>query len=275
MPNPEHEGVKSLSVSKVDAAMLCPRKFRYTYVDKIPSPAVGIMMAGSAFHAAMEWALREVVLGHGLPSAKDLDDRFPEIWEATKKEEEAGDRFGGTWDWDRGDSEERALLDYRHLVHQAREHVLPNLKPKLVEHDFKIMLPSPLGDYPLYGVVDLLEEDGLMSDWKTVGKVSDRQKNMGVQFMGYSIWHKGYTGMEVTRARKIFLAREPVAHVEYSDTYEVGQLQRDWFAGVASELWVACKNNGGFVPNTNGWWCSSKWCKYWDACRGEIDNGAE
>lgn len=258
--------LRSLSVTKIAAAMRCPLAFKFRYIDKIPERSVRILIAGRTAHTLLEKALRQVLLGAPLPSAKDMDDWFGTEWEAQTKEEETKENFVG-WEDDKEDLG-GMREDYRGLVRLARNEVLPTIKPRFVEHKIQFEMDSPVGPFPIYGVVDLLEDGGRITDWKTVDKPPKPNEKPGVQEMGYAFWHGAFTGMEITPYRKLYLIRQKKPRVAWTE-FSLHKGHREWFAQVAAEVWRMA-HHGVFVPSTGGWWCSPKYCNYWDGCQGEL-----
>jgi hypothetical protein len=236
--------------------------YRYKY--HLPEPSVGVMLAGRVVHAVLEGALTSVILGKGLPSAKDLDDHFAVAWAADVQKEEARDGFSG-WVWNEGDPEKIVREESRGLVRMAREEILPNIRPRFVEHKFNYELPSAAGPFRIYGVIDLLEEDGAMVDWKTVDKISQNAKGFDVQFPGYSIYVSDLLKEPVTKARKIFLVRGKRKPCWEVSNYNVLEHQRTWFAEVAAEVWRTIQADV-WLPNTGGWIHSAKFCSFWNTC---------
>jgi PD-(D/E)XK nuclease superfamily len=255
-----------LSYSKIDKATLCPLQFKFKYIDGIPEKASGTMHGGSVVHAVIEFALNQVILGTGLPSAQDLDDLYPKKWAELVAEEENKKDFIG-WDWD--DPESVMFPECRALVKLAREEVLPKLKPKFVEHEINFDLESPAGPFRVNGYIDLVEEGGFITDWKTSTKVSDRQRKMGLQMPCYAEWAVGAMHLPddaVVKTRKLFLIRGRKPHVA-EVILNVKPRHRQWFRETASAVWLMVKG-GGYPPNPNSWMCSPNWCPYYEGCLG-------
>jgi len=263
------EEVKHLSPSKIEGTK-CMESFRLRYVEKIPEPSGGTFLAGRVVHGVLERAMKRVMLGSGLPSAKEADDWFVALWKEEEEGEEAKPAFMG-WNWDenRGDSKEKAYRECRALVPFALTDVVPGIKPRLIEEDAKMNYESELGPFLVWGRLDLYEEGGIVSDWKTTRKVSKNATESWLQLAHYSRYaHEVMEGPEVTRCRKIFLIRGATPKADLA-WYDLTPAKRAWFARVAAEVWKAVKTNT-FVPNPSGWWCSSDWCSYWAICQGEL-----
>jgi len=231
----------------------------------MPEPSVGIMLAGRAFHAVAEHAERTVILGRGLPSPEDLDDLLLKEWAAQVKEEASKETFL-YWDWG-DDTEESMREDYRALVRVAREDAFPAVKPVFVEHDIKLRLESPVGGFLCYGVIDVVEEGGAFVDWKTVDRPPKDAEKVDIQFAAYAVWAAEYARLESVPARKIFLVRDKKKRKPYVSVikYNILPHHRRWFREVAAEVWKAIQADA-YIPNPHGWWCSSGWCSFYDAC---------
>jgi hypothetical protein len=257
----DHVGLRNLSPSKVEAAMLCMMSFKFRYVDRVPEMASGVMLAGRAVHAVLESALKRMVTTGKLPSWQECDDWYRPAWDKEAAEEEGKPGFLG-WNWE-AEVEATVREESRAIVKVAYDQVLPTMKPKLIEHRLDWTIPCEGGDIPMVGYLDLLEEGGLLSDWKTTTKVSARATETWMQFAGYAMPLSVELGQEVINARKIFLIRGKRPRVEMAP-FTIGPKHRAWFASAACELWKACRA-GAYPPNTNGWWCSSKFCGFHDA----------
>jgi CRISPR/Cas system-associated exonuclease Cas4 (RecB family) len=257
--------VKFLSPSKVAMLQMCGEAFRLKYIEKISEPSSGTFQFGKVVHAVIEKALRQVILGSKLPSAKDMTDTVPEVWDAVYAEEEGKPGFIG-WDWGEDDSPEKAKADIAPLVAVAREEVLRDIRPVHVEHGWNVMMDDgDGGQFRIYGIIDLLEQGGLVTDWKTAnGKVSPFARKHDVQIDAYGYWVHQYMGLDVVKMRKVYLVRSKRPKVD-CERYEVGPAHRERFERIARAAWRLIQS-GGFVANPNTWKCSPKFCGYWKIC---------
>lgn len=261
-----------LSPSKIACAMKCPEQFRLRYVEHIPELSSWTLHAGRTFHAVVEVALKAVMAGTGLLSVAALDDLFLVKWQEEIRKEEAKSWFFG---WENPaqpkDQPERLKADYRKLVRLAREGVLPTLRPRLVEHTFEESFHS-LHDldstFTVKGVIDLVEEDWLLSDWKTTERVKDEK--LDPQFPFYSFLVSELSKRPDVRVQKIYMVREPDFGVRLQRRrYVVGEAHRRWFRRVASDVALMVAS-GAYVMNPGGWWCSEAFCPHWRGCVGEL-----
>lgn len=261
--------VKHLSPSKIESTK-CMEQFRLRYVEKVPEPSPGVFVAGRVVHAIAERALKRVIIGSGLPAPKEADDWFVEAWKEEIDLESKKESFL-CWDWDekRGDSEEKAYKECRVLARFALTDVLPGIRPKLIEEDAKLNYESEVGPFLVWGRLDLYEETGTITDWKTTRKVSKNATESWLQFAHYSRYvHEVMQGPATTKCRKIFLIRGASPKADIAN-YDITPAKRAWFDHVAAEVWKATKA-GVYIPNTSGWWCSPDWCSFYPTCQGEL-----
>lgn len=267
--------MRNLSVSKIEAAILCPKKFKYQYVDKVPQPSSYKLQAGNVVHEILETAFQEFAKTGKYPDWKTLDDMYEPVWQKTMKGEESKEWFIG-WDHNPEDPVERIKATHRPLIRLAREEVLPTVRPwmigaePVVEYKIDIELPSDIGPYRLVGYADLLEEQGILMDWKTTDEeVSARAQRTWLQFAAYSILFYPIVGEENLRCEKIFLVRSDTKAYVQRVPFVVGEKHRAYFLEVAAQVWKML-HAGVYLPNVECWICKPGWCPYWMGCQGEV-----
>ncbi len=272
--------IRNLSVSRIEKAMLCPKHYKLKVIDKVPEMASWVAHGGIVVHEIVEAALKLFGRTGKYPSWQDMDDRFDTVWNNQQLKTEGRDEFIG-WKEDPKEPIEKVRTEYRPLVRLAREEALEHYRPwmldsgPVVEQRIDLELESSLGSFPIIGYIDLLDDTGVLSDWKTTtlndkGEVSERKTKNWLQAACYSLWAWPIVGEENLRCRKVFLIRGKNPQVRIHN-YVVGEKHRKFFTDVAAEVWTMTMR-GGFVPNTNTWMCNPKWCAYYAVCRGEIDD---
>lgn len=261
--------IRSLSPTKIETAMKCPEQLRLRYAEKIPQASFGSLTTGIIIHGVLEWALKKMIGGHALPDKKEADDYFVKLWKDTFAAEEAKEAFF-SWEWQEGDNYDRAQRECRALVPFALKEILPSVKPKLIEENIKIEFDSPVGPFLVWGKLDLMEENCIVTDWKTaLKKPSGNAKKMGMGLIYYTFKAIEYGADEVVHARKLFLVRGRKPSMELVK-YTIGKPLRDYFVRVAIEVWKMCQADA-FVPNPGGWWCKPDWCSFYSTCQGELE----
>lgn len=272
--------IRNLSVSRIEKAMLCPKHYKLKVLDKIPEPASWVAHGGIVVHQIVEDALKTFARTGLYPSWQDMDDRFDTVWNNEQLKTEGKDSFIG-WKEDPLEPYEKVKTECRPLVRLAREEALPNYRPMIlsggpvVEWRIDLELESRIGPFPIIGYVDLLDEAGILADWKTAslnkeGKVSDRKMKGWFQSGMYSIWAWPIVGDEELQCQKIFLVKGKEPKVVVS-RFKVGPKHRAFCTSVAAEVWqMTCQ--GGFPANTNTWMCNPRFCSFYEVCRGEIES---
>jgi hypothetical protein len=259
--------IRHLSPSKIETALKCGVLAMLRYERRVPEPSAGVLSAGIVVHTVLEEGLKAVLQGSALPSAHELDDRFVPAWEERIAEEEGKPTFLG-WDW-KDETEEKVRDECRALVAYARERVLPERRPRLVEDTLKFQYQSEAGPFLVWGKLDHLDESGVLEDWKTTASVSDYARRTWLAMGYYSRRAVEVTGEEWTRARKVFLVRGPEPSHDVQD-YLIGPPHREWFARCAAAVWRAVRART-FMPAPDGaWWCKEGMCSYWGMCKGKM-----
>lgn len=263
--------MKNLSVSKIESYLTCPFNFRLAYVDKIPQISSGTPLVGRVIHDIVEVSLKEYGRTGKYPDAKTMDDRFEPTWKRQVAKEESKDSFVG-WQWDLPEDDAKAA--YRALIPVARE-ALEKYRPMMlpdgpaVEKRIDLEFDSEVGQVPLVGYADLLDESGLLADWKSTLK--DAPNKLGrknwLQFSCYSFWSWPIIGEEDQRCEKVFLVAGGTPHVEV-EPFVVGPKHREYFSKVAAQVWKGIYYN--VYPATDSWKCDPRFCQFFGPCKSEI-----
>ena len=262
--------IRHLSPSKIEAVLKCGVHAMLRYERKTPEPSSGILASGIVVHAMLERALIEVLEGRPLPGIAEMDDWFMPAWEEQIAGEERKPTFLG-WDWKEDDPHDKVRDESRALVRYAREKVLPERRPLLVEDTLKYRYESAAGSFLVWGKLDHMDQSGVLEDWKTTKKVSEYAKKTWLQLGYYSRRAVEVTGEEWTRARKVFLVRGDEPHHENKD-YLIGPMHREWFARTAAAVWRQIQART-FMPAPDGaWWCRSDTCSFWGICKGKMED---
>lgn len=167
-PTGDHEPVElRLSFSKVDTYLQCPLKYKFSAVDKLPTPPAPQLSWGTSLHAALEWFWDRKLPEP--PTAEDLAEALYDRWDDT-----------GFAEIPREDK----IRWYRHAQDVLRRHHAqhaPRFRPAAaVEQWFDV----DVGDrIRVRGFIDCVvpTEDGGFGivDWKTNRKAKTREQVEG------------------------------------------------------------------------------------------------
>ena len=240
-----------LSYSSISTWLMCPRSWRYRYVDKVPAPKSPALVFGSAFHDAVEAHVRD-------QDDTPLAARWSQCWAAQLERD-------GEVSWDKEPTHYEdlgaAMLSAPDVV--ALVGALTALK---IEE--KITLNVPGVPVPIIGYIDMIETDGVPADFKTSARSWSQKKaddEMQATFYLAALNQSGHKAAGQFRYY-VFVknARKPQVQI-----WETHRTARDmfWLFGLIGDVWHSIER-GAFPPNPTTWKCSPKWCEYWDGCRG-------
>lgn len=144
----------------------------------------------------------------------------------------------------------------------------PTIRPIMSEKRLLLKPPadSPL-DTPVEMQIDLAQEDDSLDDLKTSSKspnASDAHKSD--QLSTYSLGYQALTGRPASKLRLDHLVLTKAGNTKIV-IQETTRGPKD-HAAVLDTMARAIKGirAGVFVPNTEGWWCSERYCGFHGIC---------
>ncbi len=163
-----------ISFSQIRLYQSCPRKYYYTYVKKLSAPINDKVYLGIIFHSVVESYLNEKIKGNP-PVKERVLEGFNQRFDDRQKKIEI------CWDNTLKDTRNRGLAFVRYFIKE----IAPKLRPIMVEKELSADLPD-IG-VKLKGVIDMVEEDFTITDFKTTtAKWSkSRVKNSYLQVVIY------------------------------------------------------------------------------------------
>lgn len=250
----KHDGNRHIhyfSQSLLNTFQQCPEKARHELLGDVPRVESPKMALGTAFHAAAEHRLKHPAATLD-EAAELLVDTFENRTYLSEFKEEPG--LDKEWARKRGVSALSGWWD----------DILPQLKPRLVEHSFEYLLHSD-AQRVIYmkGTIDLVNEDGVVWDWKTSGSERKAWKdNRGsVQAAAY------------TKAVGVNKFNYCVMHEKGIQVVDLWQDDRhwDWLRDISMSLALLVEANLPVWPRIDtDWWCNTTWCPVFASgqCKG-------
>ncbi len=192
-----------ISHSQIRSYGECPKKYYYAYVEGIQPPVNEKVFLGEVFHAAIEhYFLRRI--GGSSPAAKDVEAYFCAAFE------DAASGRTIIWQSPRRDTRERGLAFLRCFL----EHVAPAVRPLMVEKELCAELPG--SGVLLKGVIDLVEEDYCLTDFKTTtGRWSDSRVRHSPQMIIYKYLFDRSFGPVASRLKYEVFYGKKAGHVRH------------------------------------------------------------
>ena len=246
-----------ISPSQLFLYLTCSLKYRFQYVDRLPKPFRAAAAAlGSSIHKALEWLHKERKQGRN-PALADLLRTFEADW--------YGQTVGLELRWDE-EPEEKLLLKAKELLSQY--HCLPARAVQDAEVHFQVPLVNPATgealDLPLRGVIDLIEADGAIVEFKSPQrKPPETDLPDNLQLTAYSYAYELLFGKPPKELRRVSLVRTKTPKIE---TQITGREKRDYerLFHIAKEALKGIRA-GVFVPNRGCFLCAD--CEFFQDCQ--------
>jgi putative RecB family exonuclease len=245
-----------LSASQINLYLDCSLKYRFLYIDRIPRPFTSSgLLFGKVVHSTLEWLSKERKKGNSVTL-----ERLFRVFEA--------DWFSQTLDqtirYKEGEEESSLKKQGRELLslyfHREAK------KPVAAELPFQIHLVSQDGEVlevPLQGFIDLVEEGGMIVEFKTSQRKMDEfQLSESLQLTAYSYAYELLFQKKPEGLRVINLVRNRNPKIEEFETKrENGAYQRLFLVakkvleGIQAQI---------FFPRTS-FFCKD--CEFEEQCR--------
>jgi hypothetical protein len=263
------EQIDHLSYSSITTYQLCPRSWRFHYLERIPAPASGAMVFGNAVHGAAEEHIKCAFATDRMP----LAERWAHNWQVQL---DRNAENGITYAEYKGESEESLNeLGQKMLSDPDTIALVDSLKPLVLDEQVQIeryvTLQVPGVPIPIVGYIDLIEVDGVPADFKTAGRSWNQdqaEKEMQPAFYIAALNQAGFydpAQQEFPFVHYVFVkTKKPKVQI-WESTRTTAQLF--WLFGLIKETWEAI-SAGAFPPNTTTFKCSPRYCEYWGICRG-------
>lgn len=254
-------GPEALSASQLSLYLTCSLKYRFQHVDRLPRLTTSANQAfGTAMHAALNWLHKERKQGRTPPLAEVLNVFEADWYAQTETEGTQAVRFE--------DDSDRMLLAHKGKELLTQYYHLSPANVRDSELRFTLPLVNPATaevlDVPIRGVIDLIEEDGAIVEFKAPQKappMTDLPEN--IQLTTYSYAYEKLFGKPPKEIRKVSLVRTKNPRIE---TQVTGREPKDYerLFHIGREVLKGVRS-GVFIPSRGCWMCSD--CEYDQDCR--------
>lgn len=244
-----------INQSSLQVYLKCGIQWDFIYNKKVPRPQTWSLFRGTTLHLTRKKNLRQKVESLvDLPLEELREDALAQVKEAV-----AAEQFVPEPEVDKPADliDAGVVTDYNAFQ--------TTTVPVLVEHESAV---APVGyDYELYGTLDLLDFRMYLRDLKTVGKtpqIADLLRS--TQMTTYQLFAMAadYPIAKISHDYLIFRKKGVEAM-----PLEVEPRTKDDIRSLLDTYQQAVMgiSAGIFLPAPAGsWWCSPKWCAYWDQC---------
>ncbi len=186
-----------ISASQISTFLFCPVSYRisYTELEEREPPNI-YMVFGSAMHKALAINFEQKIKSKKDLSAEEVSTKFEEAFNEEIK--------GCTIPKYANPNAMRIEAETMVIEYMAK--VAPKIKPLKVEYKFEI----PLKKYPItiMGFIDVITEDGIIKDHKSVGKSTEKKwtQNAVDDNLQLSLYAVAF--------RKLFKKKEKCLHID-------------------------------------------------------------
>ncbi len=150
MPLPK----KYISYNQIRTYRNCPRQYYFSYIENIRTALNDKVFLGVIFHDAADFHLKKKMKGL-TPDIKDTSEYFSDTFNRMAEESEI------IWSDGREKAFNRGLAFIKYFVRE----IAPGIKPMMTEKEIECDLPN--SEIKLRGIIDLVEEDFSLTDFKT------------------------------------------------------------------------------------------------------------
>lgn len=251
--------INHLSYSSISTWLMCPRSWKYKYIEKIPIPTSPALIFGSAVHDTVEHYIQD--------KSVPLSELWPARWLAQLERNETI-----TWDDDTPEglhNEGLRLLSSPDIVK-----VIDGLTCMIDEQgpciERKVELHVPDVPMPIVGYIDMIGTDGIPHDFKTSSKSwnTDKAHNETQPLFYLAALMQAGNNSHQLRFRHVVFIKTKTPQVQVLESaFTFSEIF--WLLEMVKSVWLAIETEN-FPCNPTGWKCSKDWCEYWNLCRGKV-----
>lgn len=247
---------ETISPSQITLYLTCSLKYKFDYIDRLPKATRSAALAlGTAVHAALQWLHRDRKAGRN-PPLDEVLRVFAADWHAQTTATDVLTR----------EDPDTLLLKGKELL-TAYYHQ-PWIPVQGAEVPFQIPLVNPetgeILDLPLRGVIDLIETDGALVEFKTPQRTPPADAIAdNLQLTAYAYAYETLFGKPPSTIRLVNLVKTKQPKIESQET-DRGERDYVRLFSIAKEV-IKGVRAGVFVPNRGCWLCSD--CEFDTDCR--------
>jgi hypothetical protein len=245
------------SQSELKTFLQCGKRWEFRYLKNLKIPPSAALTVGSAVDTAVSRNLAQKIQSGRDLAADEVLGEFSDDFERRRAETE----------WAEEDPGKQKDLGARLVaLHHAR--AAPRIDPATVQERF--LLRTDRG-YDLEGVMDLTEKSGVIADTKTSRvPYGPEALEKNLQPALYDFAYEQTRGKPATGFRFDVLVKGGSRKAPELQRIE-GRLtpeDRDWLFENADRVHKAITAGVALPASEGSWYCSKKWCGYWEQCKG-------
>jgi len=243
-----------ISHSQIRTYKECPKKYYFAYIEGMQPPGNERVFLGEIFHAAVEEYFKRKISGSP-PDEEAAAAFFSAAFDAASAEREI------RWQSPSRETKARGLAFLQYFM----RHIAPATKPLMVEKELSVELPG-IG-VVLKGVVDLVEEDFSITDFKTTtSKWSPSRARNSAQMVIYKyLFDRSFGPAQASLKFEVLYAKNAghVRHQTFAVVPAADAVEKllELIGHVVENI-----NNGVFYANETPF---CRYCEFHGLCRGK------
>lgn len=242
-----------LSVSQINMFLRCPQQYAFRYLHGLKVPPRSALTLGASFHKSTSVNYRQKYQSKVDLPLGDVLDTFSTVFDDMAKETE----------WQEGENSGEVKDSGIAALSKYQQAIAPQVQPVEVEQRFNMSFKNRAWNF--VGIVDLLDEEGIVIETKTTSRTPAEAKVEHVlQITAYCTGHRARTKTKEKGARIDYaIAKKSPDVVSYPVNVEKSDIEyfltlMDRVAkGIKNEIWI---------PNRMQMLCSRKWCGFFREC---------
>jgi len=244
--------------SELKAYLKCGKLWEFRYLRGIKVPPSSALTLGSSVDAAVTANLVQKVETGADLDAEEVLDTFSDEFDRRKTETE--------WGEENPDRQKDLGVS---LVALHHEEVAPRIDPESVQESFVIETDA---GYDLHGTIDHVEKDGTVVDTKT-SRIPYAPDAVSKSFQPtlYDFAYEATRGKPAKAFRYDVLVKPTATKGARLQQVEapVTKDDREWLFDAMNQVHKAIQAGVALPAPEGSWYCSPKWCGYWDRCKGK------
>jgi putative RecB family exonuclease len=192
-----------LSHSQIRLYSECPQKYCFAYIEEVPARVNEKVFLGEIFHATLEDYFTRQING-SRPDDESTVAAFLEAFSGSAEERDID------WQVPRRETRDRGVAFVKYFL----AHLAPAMKPMMVEKELSAEIPE-IG-VTLKGVIDLVEDDFSITDFKTTtSKWSASKARHSLQMTIYKyLFERNFGNVHGSLKYEILFAKN-AAHIRH------------------------------------------------------------
>lgn len=238
-----------ISHSQIRMWLQCPAQWDYGYVQGIKSPPSGDLIEGSCYHKALEANFTQKIITHHDLPLDDCLDVFSSSWQVALTREEAIIWGGKT----PGFVKDQGMI----LVAEYMATTSHLVQPVRVETPIN----TEIAGVRFVCIPDLVDINKIVIDHKTSSKIyiqADIDRDLQASAEAFALDRP-------IIFRNHVAVKTKMPHIQIIQTYRT-RSDIEWWINLVTKV-IAQMRTGIAPPRPTDWWCSPRFCGYYEMCR--------